>query len=242
MVPTPQAWLGILTRARTYYDVRQALAELGLDDGALHRYGVRILKIGMLFPMEPRIVRDFARGLQEVLVVEEKRWFLELFCKDVLYGLTDRPQVVGKLDEEDRPLLSPVGELDSDLIARAIARRLARRVKIDSVEARIQHLDELKRRPKTLTLARTAFFCSGCRTTAPPSFPRAAWPPRASAATAWRWGWTAASSGSPTWARRARSGSASRRSPRRRTSSRTSATGPSSTRAASRSTTRWPPA
>ena len=85
-----------------------------------------------------------------------------MFCKDVLYSLMDRPQVVGKLDEEDRPLLSPVGELDSDLIARAIARRLARRVKIDSVEARIQHLDELKRRPKTLTLARTAFFCSGC--------------------------------------------------------------------------------
>ncbi|MGH7299212.1 MAG: indolepyruvate ferredoxin oxidoreductase family protein, partial [Candidatus Rokuibacteriota bacterium] len=73
-----------------------------------------------------------------------------------------RPQVVGKLDEEDRPLLTPVGELDSDLIARAIARRLARRVRIDSVEARIQHLDELKRRPKALTLARTAFFCSGC--------------------------------------------------------------------------------
>jgi len=160
-VPSPNAWFGIVTSGKTYYDVRQALAELGLDDGALRRYGIRILKIGMLFPMEPRIVREFGRGLQEILVVEEKRSFVEMFCKDVLYGQADRPQVVGKLDEEDRPLLSPVGELDSDLIARAIARRLARRVKIDSVEARIQHLDELKRRPKTLTLARTAFFCSG---------------------------------------------------------------------------------
>jgi len=161
-VPSPNAWLGIVTSGKTYYDVRQALVELGLDDGALRRYGIRILKIGMLFPMEPRIVREFGRGLQEILVVEEKRSFLEMFCKDILYGMTDRPQVVGKLDEEDRPLLSPVGELDSDLVARAIARRLARRVKIDSVEARIQHLDELKRRPKTLTLARSAFFCSGC--------------------------------------------------------------------------------
>jgi indolepyruvate ferredoxin oxidoreductase len=161
-VPTPNAWLGILTSGKTYYDVRQAFAELGLDDGALRRYGVRILKIGMLFPMEPRIVREFSRGLQEILVVEEKRPFLEMFCKDVLYGLTDRPQVVGKVDEEERPLLPPVGEFDSDVIARAIARRLARRIKIDSVEARIQHLDELKRRPKPLTLGRTAFFCSGC--------------------------------------------------------------------------------
>ena len=161
-VPTPNAWLGILTSGKTYYDVRQALSELGLDEAALRRYGIRILKMGMLFPMESRVVREFARGLQEVLVIEEKRSFLEMFCKDILYGLTDRPQVVGKLDEEDRPLIAPVGELDSDLIARAIAKRLARRIRIDSVEARIQHLDELKRRPKAFTLARSAFFCSGC--------------------------------------------------------------------------------
>src|SRR5262244_3470573 len=122
VVPTPNAWLGILTSGKTYYDVRQALAELGLDDGALRRYGIRILKIGMLFPMEPRIVRDFARGLQEILVVEEKRGFLEMFAKDVLYGAPDRPRIVGKLDEEERVLLNPVGELDADAIARAIAR------------------------------------------------------------------------------------------------------------------------
>ena len=161
-VPTPNAWFGILTTGKTYYDVRQALAEMGLDDAALRRYGIRLLKMGMLFPMEPRVVREFSRGLQEILVVEEKRSFLELFAKDVLYGMTDRPQVVGKADEEDRLLLPPVGELDSDVIARAIARRLARRIRIDSVEARIQHLDELKRRPRPITLARTAFFCSGC--------------------------------------------------------------------------------
>src|SRR5258705_4473147 len=76
--------------------------------------------------------------------------------------MTDRPQVVGKLDEEDRPGLSPGGGFDSDSIGGAIARRLARRVRIGSVEGRIQHLDELKRRPKTLTLARSAFFGSGC--------------------------------------------------------------------------------
>ena len=161
-VPTPNAWFGVVTSGKTYYDVRQAFAELGLDDEALRRYGIRILKIGMLSPMEPRIIREFSRGLHEIMVVEEKRSFIEMFCKDVLYGMAERPQVVGKFDEEDRPLISPLGELDSDLVARAIARRLARRMKIESAEAHISHLDELKRRPKPFTLARTAFFCSGC--------------------------------------------------------------------------------
>jgi indolepyruvate ferredoxin oxidoreductase len=162
LVSNPQAWLGILTAGKTYYDVRQALGELGLDDAALERCGIRILKMGLLFPMEPQIVREFSRGLEEILVVEEKRPFLEMFCKDILYGLADRPRVVGKFDEEERPLLNIVGDLDSDSVARAIAKRLARKMRIESVEARIQHLDELKRRPKPISLMRTAYFCSGC--------------------------------------------------------------------------------
>jgi indolepyruvate ferredoxin oxidoreductase len=161
-VATPGAWLGIMAAGKTYHDVRQALRQLGLDDAALGRYGIRLLKMGMLWPMEPRIVREFGQGLEEILVVEEKRAFLEMFAKDALYGAPDRPRIVGKVDEEDRPLLSPVGELDADAIARAIARRVGRKARIESVEARIQHLDELKSRPKPLTLARTAFFCSGC--------------------------------------------------------------------------------
>ncbi len=161
-VPTPDAWLGIMTAGKTYFDVRQALVELGLDDEALRRHGIRILKMGMLFPMEPRVVRDFARGLEEILVVEEKRAFIEMFAKDILYGMPDRPRIVGKRDEEDRLLVPVVGELDPDLIARAIAKRIARKLRIASVEARLRHMDELKQRPTLVSLARTAFFCSGC--------------------------------------------------------------------------------
>jgi indolepyruvate ferredoxin oxidoreductase len=162
VVPTSDAWLGILTAGKTYYDVRQALAEMGIDEAALRRHGIRILKMGMLFPMEPRIVREFARGLQEILVIEEKRAFLELFAKDILYVWPDRPLIVGKFDEEERPLVPIGGELDADLIARAIAKRLRRKLRIESVEARIQHLDDLKRGPRPLPLQRAAFFCSGC--------------------------------------------------------------------------------
>jgi len=161
-VPSPGAWLGIMTTGKTYFDVRQALLELGLDDEGLRRHGIRVLKMGMLFPMEPRVVREFAQGLEEILVVEEKRAFLEMFAKDILYGMPDRPRIVGKRDEEDRTLVEVLGELDPDLIARAIAKRIARKLRIDSVEARIRHIDELKHRPKPLSLARTAYFCSGC--------------------------------------------------------------------------------
>ena len=164
VVSAPDAWLGILTAGKTYYDVRQALDELGLDEAALVRYGIRILKMGMLFPMEPRSVKEFARGLQEILVIEEKRPFLEMFARDILYGMTQRPAVVGKLDEEGRTLLPANGELDPDLIARAIAARVSRKVRIASVEARIAYLDGLKNRslPLTVIPARQPFYCSGC--------------------------------------------------------------------------------
>ncbi|HEY3065304.1 MAG TPA: indolepyruvate ferredoxin oxidoreductase family protein [Methylomirabilota bacterium] len=161
-VPTPGAWLGIAAAGKTYYDLRQALLELGLDDDALRRYGVRLLKIGMLFPMEPGIVREFAHGLQEILVVEEKRAFVELFIRDILYNDAEHPRVVGKWDTEGRPLVPANGELDPDKIAQIVAARLEPRVQLGSITARVALLEALRERPAPLTLARQPFFCSGC--------------------------------------------------------------------------------
>src|SRR5207302_10291988 len=79
----PDAWLGIITAGKTYNELRQSFLELGLDDAALRRYGIRILKMGMLFPMEPTIVRDFAQGLDEIFVSDGKRRLLEMFAKNV---------------------------------------------------------------------------------------------------------------------------------------------------------------
>jgi len=162
VTPTKDAWLGILTAGKTYYDVKEALGELGLDDPALERYGIRILKLGMIWPVEPRIVREFASGLEEIVVIEEKRPFLETFSKEILYGGPDQPRVVGKTDEEGQPLLPIHGELDADVITRAIAKRILRRLPIESVEARVRYLDRVKHRAVPLTLARTPYFCSGC--------------------------------------------------------------------------------
>jgi indolepyruvate ferredoxin oxidoreductase len=161
-VPTPEAWLGIAAAGKTYYDVREALRDLGLDDAALRRHGIRLLKLGMLFPLEPGIVREFARGLEEILVIEEKRSFVELLVRDVLYNLPERPRVVGKYDLEGRPLVPANGELDADRIAQIVASRLERRVRLDSITARVALLEALRERPAPLTLARTPFFCSGC--------------------------------------------------------------------------------
>ena len=161
-VPTPGAWLGIAAAGKTYYDLREALRELGLDDEGLRRYGIRLLQIGLLWPMESQIVREFARGLQELFVVEEKRSFVETFIREALYNQSERPLVVGKQDEQDRPLVPANGELDADRIALLLATRLEKKINLGSITARVALLEALRERPQPLTLARQPFFCSGC--------------------------------------------------------------------------------
>jgi indolepyruvate ferredoxin oxidoreductase len=161
-VDTPDAWLGLVAAGKTYYDLREALRELGLDEAALRHHGIRILKVGMLYPMEPGIVQRFARGLEEILVVEEKRSFVEMFVRDVLYNDAVHPPVVGKRDERGRPLVPANGELDADRIAQIVASRLERKLQLASVTARVAILESLRERPAGLTLARQPYFCSGC--------------------------------------------------------------------------------
>jgi len=159
-----RAWLGIVVPGKTYYDLMHALRELGLDRGALERAGIRILKLGMISPLEPEIAREFAHGLDEVLVAEEKGPFVETLLKDTLYGSADAPRILGKQDERGEPLLPRELDLDADLIGRAVAARLSERgIRIDSVEARLRKLAEIHGRPAELQMAqRTPFFCSGC--------------------------------------------------------------------------------
>jgi len=162
-VPTPDAWLGIVAAGKTYYDVREALHSLGLDDAALARHGIRLLKIGMLFPLETGIVREFADGLEELLVVEEKRGLLELFVRDALYNIPQHPRVIGKRDEQERPLVPAQAELDADMIAGIVAERLAPRVPLASLVERTTLLQTLRARPvPAIAAPRQAYFCSGC--------------------------------------------------------------------------------
>ena len=157
------AWLGIVTAGKAHYDLRHALRRLGLEERELERAGVRILKLGMIWPLEPETVRAFAHGLDEILVVEEKGPFVESSLKEVLYGIAHAPRIVGKRDERGEVLLPAELDLDADMVARAVAARLRSRVELPSVESGLRALDEIAARPRPLPMAaRSPFFCSGC--------------------------------------------------------------------------------
>src|SRR5271154_4844009 len=103
------AWLGLASAGKAYYDLAQALRDLGIGESELENLGSRVAKFGMTFPLDQEFARDFADGLETILVVEEKRSFLELHLRDALYALAVRPAVFGKIDETGAPLFLPSG-------------------------------------------------------------------------------------------------------------------------------------
>jgi indolepyruvate ferredoxin oxidoreductase len=157
------AKIGIVAAGKTYYEMRQALADFGLNDAELEQRGVRILKLGMISPLDPGTIRDFAAGLDEILVIEEKRAFIERQIRDILYHLPDRPAVVGKEDESGLPLVPIDGELTPDRLAPALAARLSRYLGDAQFEGRLQLLKRATgREVLNLGTSRAPFFCSGC--------------------------------------------------------------------------------
>jgi len=161
-VAAPDAWLGIVAAGKTYYDLRQALLDIGLDDAELERTGIRLLKLGMIFPLEPDILHQFTDGLEEILVIEEKRSFIEMFCKERLYAMPGAPRIVGKKDERGERLVKADNELDADEIVRVLARRLIGRVDVPSLERRLDQINALPDMGTIPILARQPYFCSGC--------------------------------------------------------------------------------
>ena len=135
VIDSPKPRLGIITSGKSYLDVRQALDDLGITEADAAEIGLRVYKIAMPWPLEPEGVRQFAEGLEEILVVEEKRQVVEYQLKEQLYNWRDdvRPRVVGKFDEKGewvRPhgdwLLPALSELTPAMIARVIAQRIRR--------------------------------------------------------------------------------------------------------------------
>ena len=163
--------LGILTAGKSYLDVRQALDELGIDDKLAAEIGIRLYKVGMVWPLEPEGVRHFAEGLEEILVVEEKRQLLEYQLKEELYNWREdvRPRVIGKFDEigewsEGNWLLPATSELPVAVIARVIAERIDRFFTSPTIEARLKVIAAKQKAAQTpMVLAeRKPYFCSGC--------------------------------------------------------------------------------
>jgi indolepyruvate ferredoxin oxidoreductase len=177
---------GIIASGKSFNDTRQALADLGLDDETCRSIGVRLHKVNVVWPLEATITREFAQGLQEILVVEEKRQVIEYQLKEELYNWRSdvRPNVLGKFDEPEgesaggewsRPnpsdnwLLRAKADLTPAIIAKAIAKRL-KKMGVGSdiaarMDARLAIIDAKERSLAALDIKstdRTPWFCSGC--------------------------------------------------------------------------------
>ena len=159
-----QPRIGIVTAGKSYLDVLQALADLGLDEVRAADHGLRLLKIGCTWPLEPSSIRDFANGLATIMVVEEKRGLIEGQVKEILYGTANAPAVIGKHDEAGAWLFPSKGALDTNRIAIAIGERLvAARYdeRLSRKVAALRSAEEMLAQTRDLA-ERTPYFCAGC--------------------------------------------------------------------------------
>jgi indolepyruvate ferredoxin oxidoreductase len=159
------ARLAIVTSGKAYGDVREALARLGIDEAVADALGIIIYKVGMVWPLEPERIRNVLEGIDEVIVVEERRAVLEPQIKDLAYNWSAdrRPRIVGKSDEQGAPLLPESGELSPSVVALALGKRLGRFAPPATVIERLGAIErqhgQVRRAPSQI---RVAHFCAGC--------------------------------------------------------------------------------
>ncbi|ROZ78917.1 indolepyruvate ferredoxin oxidoreductase family protein [Ramlibacter sp. WS9] len=163
VVDSPRAACGIVTAGKAHYDFMEVLRRLDIAPETLAKHGVRIIKLGLTYPVEPLRIGEFARGLREVLVIEEKGPVVESQLRDMFYNAPNRPVIVGKRNGMGDPLVSEVGELRPSRLIEIVANWLA------------AHFPDLDRRhlvrdftpPQLLSNAsdsvkRLPYFCAGC--------------------------------------------------------------------------------
>jgi indolepyruvate ferredoxin oxidoreductase len=156
--------IGVITTGKSYLDVRQALDELGIDEVRCNEWGLRIDKIACPWPIGRRELQDFARGLDLIIVVEEKRSLIEVQVREELYGTANQPVCIGKKDENGNWLFPVKAALDSNDVAICIGERLLKYVGDENLKGRVARLKEAQRRlAETQDVAvRIPYFCSGC--------------------------------------------------------------------------------
>jgi indolepyruvate ferredoxin oxidoreductase len=159
------AKLGIITVGKSYLDVRQALDDLGIDEAAANRLGIRLFKVGAPWPLDFEHIAEFADGLETIVVVEEKRSLIEVQVKEALYNTSHRPLVVGKTDERGSWLFPAKGALDPNEIAITLADRILRTIghseEVAARAARLRQFQAMLADTKDIG-QRTPYFCSGC--------------------------------------------------------------------------------
>jgi indolepyruvate ferredoxin oxidoreductase len=153
------AKIGIVAAGRTYFELREALRQLGFSDLELAHRGIRILKVGALYPWDSETCAEFSRGIDTILVVEEKRPLLERYIRDQFYDSDQRPRILGKNDENGSPLFPSDGELTADRIRPLLQRELGKLIELPVARELIPLADAGVR---VAASSRTSYFCSGC--------------------------------------------------------------------------------
>lgn len=159
-VDPPDAWIGLIASGFTYHELRHALSAIGLptlDD--IKKAGIRLLHLQLPIPFDPENIRNFARGLEEILVIEEKNPTAEWLVKDALYGTANQPRVLGKSYPDGRPLMPSHGILDADTMVQGIFDRLSLRIADRLVPPKPKRN---QRDLIPLSTSRSPYFCSGC--------------------------------------------------------------------------------
>ena len=167
---SPNARFGIMASGKSYEDIRQALRELGITPEVAAKIGLELYKIGMPWPLEPQGVREFAVGLEEIFIIEERREIVENQVKQELFNWRDdvRPRIVGKMDEHDKRFLPFAEELSVASLASSLTERLLRLNLNPEIAAMLRaKADWFNGRQATQMQAvspvsRTPYFCSGC--------------------------------------------------------------------------------
>src|ERR1700680_3012875 len=167
---SPNARFGIMASGKSYEDIRQALRELGVTPEVAAKIGLRLYKIGMPWPLEPQGVREFAVGLEEIFIIEERREIVENQVKQELFNWRDdvRPRIVGKMDEHDKRFLPFAEELSVASLASSLTERLLRLNLNPEIAAMLRaKADWFNGRQATqmqalAPITRTPYFCSGC--------------------------------------------------------------------------------
>src|SRR5215211_1532253 len=156
--------IGIITVGKSYLDVRQALDELGIDEVRCNDLGIRLYKIACPWPISQQDLKQFADGLELIIVVEEKRSLIEVQVREELYGTANQPVCIGKRDEQGNWLFPVKGALDPNDVAICIGERILKYGNNEAIAARVARLKEAQRRlGETPDIAaRTPYFCSGC--------------------------------------------------------------------------------
>ena len=158
--------VGIVTAGKTWSDTVEALADLGIKGSELADSGIEVFKIALVWPLEPDSIREFAAGLDELLVLEESRPFLEPQVKDIIYNMepAQRPRVLGKRNSDGTEWLPSHGELNPAIIARVLHQWLEPIHRTEAMTEWVTYLDRVDEelaRPRN-NVVRSPYFCSGC--------------------------------------------------------------------------------